>query len=123
VASPFPIAGKNERDRAALMTIGAPAETIVVSGSFKFDVAGHAAAAIASTRQDSRPVVVAGSTHHPEEALLFDACQRLRESFEGLQLIVAPRDVRRARRVAAAARARGFQTALASQGPHSRSSD
>jgi 3-deoxy-D-manno-octulosonic-acid transferase len=111
---PTSIAAQSERDRAALISIGAPPETLVVSGNFKFDVAGHAAAAAESTLPRSAPIVVGGSTHEPEETLLLDACERLRRSFDGLRLIVAPRDLRRVSRVAAMACARGLRTVLAS---------
>ena len=115
--APVWIAAQTDRDRDALIAIGAPPDKTVVAGSFKFDVAGGAVA-VDLTVQGRAPLVVAGSTHHPEEMWLLRACLELRRAFPEVRLVIAPRDVRRAASVAVEATARGFSTALASGDRH-----
>lgn len=58
------------------------------------------------------PVVVAGSTHRGEEAILARAYRDLKLTRRALRLIVAPRHVERAAEAAAAIRGRGLPVAL-----------
>jgi 3-deoxy-D-manno-octulosonic-acid transferase len=54
------------------------------------------------------PVLVAGSTHQGEEAILAGAFRELRRRHRRLRMIIAPRHIERAREVAAAVQGRGF---------------
>lgn len=70
--------------------LGANPKNIVVTGSFKFDInLSHEQLPWAG--RITGPVVVAGSTHRGEEALMLSAYERLRGEFAGLNLILAPR--------------------------------
>jgi len=68
---------------------------------------------------DGTPLVVAGSTHHPEELVLLRTLRDLRESNPDLRLVLAPRHPGRATRLQRRAEALSFSTALWSAGPTS----
>jgi 3-deoxy-D-manno-octulosonic-acid transferase len=61
------------------------------------------------------PVIVAGSTHREDEKVIFSAYRKLLGNFPTLKLIVAPRYIRRAGRLAEQANKDGFSVALRSQ--------
>ena len=116
---PLWIAAQTAADRDALVKIGAPPATVVVLGSLKFDAAGYARRADGHqpfpSWNGTGPVIVGGSTHHPEEDWLFDALARLRSRFVGLQLVVAPRHLSRVPVVVRSARSRGLRVARVSE--------
>ena len=95
------------RDAERITKLGLPQEKASVSGSLKFDAgieAGNASLTeeLRSTfRIASRPVILAASTHAPEERVLIDAfCQLLRQhQFKGT-LVIAPRHPERFNEVA-----------------------
>lgn len=79
-----------------IIALGAEEARVRIIGSFKFDISLPAiSASSASYLQWAEgiggPVIVAGSTHRGEEALILDAFIRLREHFPSLALIIAPR--------------------------------
>ncbi len=77
---------------ARAASIGAEAGRVIVTGNFKFEMkpAGRIPSWLERLPKDA-PVLVAGSTHKGEEGLVISACQRLREKFPGLRLVLAPR--------------------------------
>ena len=92
------IGAQNQSDAERLQQLGARPERIEVVGSLKFE-----GGAVAHARLDARalldqlgvpekaPILVAGSTHAGEEALLAAVTARLRERFPDLFLILVPR--------------------------------
>ena len=60
-------------------------------------------------------MMVAGSTHSPEEDHLLDMLARVRGFHPTLRLALAPRDVRRVSRIAAACARRGYRIARISE--------
>ena len=107
------VLARSAEDARRFVAIGAPAERVRDAGDVKFDAAA-ASAADRGPSGRSGPVVVAGSTHAPEERLLLSACAALRNDFPDLSLVIAPRRVRRAAAIVRRARAAGFCAALAS---------
>ncbi len=93
--------------RAASM--GAEAGKVVVTGNFKFEMkpAGRIPSWLEKLPEDA-PVVVAGSTHKGEEALIVSVYKRLREKFHGLRLVLAPRHPERVPEVEGELRAEGL---------------
>jgi len=81
-----------------IIALGADERNVLAIGNFKFDTS-PATIAPQWTRFLRRPVIVAGSTHRTEEALVIDAFIRLRADYPGLTLIVAPRHPERFREV------------------------
>ncbi len=88
-------------------SLGVPADRITVTGNIKFDTARavtdpelpHAVLA-ARGFDPARPVLLGGSTHPGEERILGETWQRLRARVPNLFLVIAPRHVERAGRVA-----------------------
>lgn len=98
-------------DAARIVALGADPRRVQVAGSLKFDAAtATPPAEIERLRMllGDRPVVVAGSTHEGEEAILLDVLQRLGLGHPGLVLILAPRHPERLAGVAASVTARGL---------------
>lgn len=110
-----------EAERALLL--GARPERVLVTGNTKFDVlAGHQPNAAEDTLetalglQPGAPVWIAGSTHEGEEEAVLAAYRILLASSPELCLVIAPRYIERAERVAALVTAAGFGVARRSGG-------
>jgi 3-deoxy-D-manno-octulosonic-acid transferase len=104
-------------DAERLLQLGFPPAAARVTGNLKFDAAqpeeraGLDAAALLrqiGVRGDSL-VLVAGSTHAGEEAVLAEMLPRLRARFPGLFLVLVPRHFERANDVARELEARGVK--------------
>ena len=108
------VGAQNEGDALKLRRLGCRAECVHVVGSLKFD-----AAKLDERRTVDVPgmlgqlgvapgarILVAGSTHPGEEALLADLFLRLRARFSDLFLILVPRHFERSREVAGELHAR-----------------
>ena len=98
---------QNEADAARLRELGFPADKVHAFGNLKFD-----AAKLEERRpldvidllsqlgvKKGMPIIVAGSTHAGEEAILADLFLRLREKFPGLFLVLVPRHFERGKEV------------------------
>jgi 3-deoxy-D-manno-octulosonic-acid transferase len=91
---------QTESDADRMRSLGLQPDRVVVSGNMKFD-AGTLAEANTLTEElaarfhfaDGRPVLLAASTHEPEERIILEAFMRLRLSsdLKPLRLIFAPR--------------------------------
>lgn len=106
---------RNENEAEAARRLGAPEPALRVTGNTKFDNLGSAPPSakvdelrVAAAFGDEHLVWVAGSTHDGEEELLLDVFTSLRQQFANLRMIIAPRYVERADKVAALARKRGL---------------
>jgi len=108
---------QNQEDGARLIELGCRPESIHVVGSLKFD-----AAQLAERRTIDVPailrqvgvsansrVLVCGSTHHGEEALLAETFLRLRSRFADLFLVLVPRHFERSKEVGRELRERGIR--------------
>lgn len=114
---------QNEADAERLLKLGCRREAIHMVGNMKFDAA----------RLDERRLVdvprllaqlgipaqarllVAGSTHAGEEAILADVFVRLRQRFPDLYLVVVPRHFERGKEAGKALSARGIKFAYRSE--------
>ncbi len=91
---------QSEEDARRLIQIGAPAERVRVSGNLKFEVKPPvrpviAAAFDAMKREDTGPLLVAGSTLDGEEAMLLDMFRQVSSHYPGAVLVLAPRHPQR----------------------------
>jgi 3-deoxy-D-manno-octulosonic-acid transferase len=93
-------------DAKRIRDLGVSEEKLRVSGNLKFDSA-NAAIDQNLTRQlrerfnfTAGPLIVAASTHEPEEAVLLAAFERTRESHPDARLLIAPRHPERFQEVA-----------------------
>jgi 3-deoxy-D-manno-octulosonic-acid transferase len=89
------------KDAERIRQLGASSEKVFALGNIKFDEAVSSPENSAFTRKDfgfseSDDVVVAGSTHSPEEEEIIDIYKELKESRAPLKLILAPRHTERA---------------------------
>jgi len=92
---------QSPRDAERIRDMGASAGKISVTGSMKFDEAAPSFSErdlinrekLGFTGGDK--IIVAGSTHHPEETIVVDIYRSLREKMAGLKLILAPRHIER----------------------------
>jgi 3-deoxy-D-manno-octulosonic-acid transferase len=117
------VGAQNEADAARLREIGCRAEAIHVVGSLKFDAAKlddrRALDVPAMFRQLGVPagarVLLGGSTHAGEEALLAEQFLRLRASFPDLFLVLVPRHFERSKDVGRELRERGLKFVFRSE--------
>jgi 3-deoxy-D-manno-octulosonic-acid transferase len=94
---------QNEADRERLLALGSRAEAIRIVGNLKFDGAILTERPAIDVRTllgqigvgANDTIVVAGSTHAGEEAILGRVYQKLRREFPSLFLIVVPRHMER----------------------------
>jgi 3-deoxy-D-manno-octulosonic-acid transferase len=101
------VGAQNEADAARLRELGCRPDAIQIVGSLKFDAARLDERRLldvpAMLRQlgvpEGAPLLVAGSTHAGEEAVLAGMFQRLRARFPDLFLILVPRHFERCREV------------------------
>ena len=115
------VAAQTREDAARLVATGARADRVVVTGNTKLDVGAPAAARESGQHLRgrigaSRRVWIAASTHEGEEEAVLAAFARVREEVEGCRLILVPRHVERAGRIAALVRRRGYSVSLRTGG-------
>jgi 3-deoxy-D-manno-octulosonic-acid transferase len=107
-------------DAERLAAIGMPAERIHVLGNAKYDgLAARVSPAVEREITGSLgispgdEVLVAGSTHEGEEAVILEVYRRLLEARPGFKLILVPRHVERGSAVAELAHQAGFTDCIA----------
>ena len=115
------VAAQTRDDAARLVAAGALPDRVVVTGNTKLDVAVPAAARESGEHLRrrigaSRRVWIAASTHEGEEEAVLDALARVREEVKGCRLILVPRHVERAGRIASLVRRRGYSASLRTGG-------
>jgi 3-deoxy-D-manno-octulosonic-acid transferase len=92
---------------------------VIATGNLKFDVQAPPADAIKLERLRAvtrgRPVIVAASTHHGEEALLMEIHRTLADYFPGLLTVMVPRHPNRGESIACMIAAAGLQVAMRSR--------
>jgi len=111
------VGAQNEADADKLRQLGCRSESIHVVGSLKFDAAKLDERRVVDVRgmlgqlgvAENARILVAGSTHAGEEALLAEIFLRLRKRFDDLFLILVPRHFERSRDVARELQSRGVR--------------
>ena len=117
------VATPNEDDREKWVTLGCSPTTVQATGNLKFDGADATHERTLDVPRLLRqlgvsphsPVLVGGSTHEGEEALLARIWKNLRADYPDLLLILVPRHHERADAVAAQLRTAGMAFARRSQ--------
>jgi 3-deoxy-D-manno-octulosonic-acid transferase len=114
---------RSDEEAERVLALGAAPDRVWVTGNTKFDALvldaaeGKEDALRAEMGLDPRaPVLMAGSTHEGEEEKILAVYAKLRTRHPGLQLVVAPRYVERAGRIAALAAEQGLPVRLRSAG-------
>jgi 3-deoxy-D-manno-octulosonic-acid transferase len=117
---------QTDADAERLRALGMDAEKIVISGSLKFD-AGNLPATDSLTVEfrkrfelnDQRPLILAASTHEPEEHIILDAFKQIvSKSATKPRLMIAPRHPERFAEVAAVIAASGLSWARRNAAPN-----
>jgi len=118
---------QTELDKRRIMRAGISPDKVKVTGNIKFDGKWRPLRDKERNRwlqllnHKSELIWVAGSTHHPEEKIIFSVFGRLLKSFPGLSLIIGPREAHRFDEVYCLARDHGFsairKTELSSHPP------
>jgi 3-deoxy-D-manno-octulosonic-acid transferase len=117
------VGAQNEADAAKLRELGCRPEAIQIVGSLKFDAAKLDEIRLlnvpAMLRQlavpPGAPILIGGSTHSGEEAILAEQFLRLRKRFPDLFLILVPRHFERGHEVGRELDARGVKFAYRSE--------
>jgi 3-deoxy-D-manno-octulosonic-acid transferase len=120
------VGAANEADAARLRELGCRPECVQVVGNMKFDAAPedrtrtplNVPALLSKLHVPAdAPVIVAGSTHAGEEAILAEVCRNLRKKHPQLFLILVPRHQERTREVIRDLDKLGVNYALRSEVP------
>ena len=109
---------QGEESAERLRAIGAPVERVRVSGNLKYDlppVADNAMARRIKEQRGASRVIVAGSTHDGEEAMLLEAWPQILRGGPDFVLILAPRHPERFEKVWAEIQKTGFRSGRCSR--------
>ncbi len=108
---------QTEGDAERMRQLGLSTERVRVTGNMKFDIELAAAEQSSASELgkrfrfgEERPLIVAASTHMPEERILLEAFKQVRKRAEGRQarLLIAPRESHRFAEVATLLASSGF---------------
>ncbi|PYS50493.1 MAG: 3-deoxy-D-manno-octulosonic acid transferase, partial [Acidobacteria bacterium] len=115
---------QTEADAERIRAMGLTPERVFVSGNVKFDAGrDEGAQALTSTLRerfqfdDERPLIIAASTHSPEEKIILEAFKQIRSRNERARLLVAPRHPERFDEVASLLESSGFSWSRRSAEP------
>jgi 3-deoxy-D-manno-octulosonic-acid transferase len=116
-------AGMQTREYADRVSeLGIPGQRVVVTGNLKYDarldfdpLATAEEVRGAFGLQAEHPLLVAGSTHDPEEKILVETYRRILQTYPKLRLLIAPRHIDRAPEVRKIVEDAGFLVALRSE--------
>ncbi|MDY6839142.1 MAG: 3-deoxy-D-manno-octulosonic acid transferase [Thermodesulfobacteriota bacterium] len=118
------ICTQTDMDAKRFRAIGAPTEKIHITGNMKFDqtpvfMSGEEIRKMRASLgiTPAAKVVVAGSTHEGEEAMLSRCFQVLKRNFPDLVLVLVPRDPARAKRIQEMLSQNGCLALLRTQSP------
>jgi 3-deoxy-D-manno-octulosonic-acid transferase len=114
---------QTELDESRILETGVSRDKVRVSGNIKFDQKWEPLDSQELQRWrgllgvKEGPIWVAGSTHDPEEMIIFNVFEKLIEAFTNLSLIICPREADRFGTVVSLARERGFSAIRRTQLP------
>ncbi|MBT3312779.1 MAG: 3-deoxy-D-manno-octulosonic acid transferase [Desulfobacterales bacterium] len=97
------ICAQTDEDASRFRQLGIPDNNIIVTGNIKFDqdvIPFSETEAVDLKKnlglESSRKIIVAGSTHEDEEAILIDAFSKIKKEFPDSFFVIVPRDPMRA---------------------------
>ncbi|WP_343210983.1 lipid IV(A) 3-deoxy-D-manno-octulosonic acid transferase [Alteromonas lipotrueiana] len=86
------VCAQGQRDYDNYLRLGMPVEKLILTNNIKFDQAvANTTDNALLTLNSERPIIVAGSTHDPEELILLNAVNELRPHFPQVLLVLVPR--------------------------------
>lgn len=111
---------QSEKDAERIRVLGMSAESVFTAGNLKFEAGSYTDQNTdLKTRfglQGEPPLVLAASTHAPEEKIVLESFKKLRES-RGARLMIAPRKPERFKEVAELIEASGLSWARRTDAP------
>lgn len=110
---------REEEEAERALELGAPPGRVRVTGNSKFDAlvpSGDVEIPGLAEALGPGPIFFAGSTHEGEEGLLLEVFVRLRKAHPSLRMVLAPRYVDRAARLAHLVQSHGLRAAFRSRG-------
>ncbi|MDD3088726.1 MAG: 3-deoxy-D-manno-octulosonic acid transferase [Candidatus Omnitrophica bacterium] len=108
------LCAQTRQDASRLVALGASADRVKITGNMKFDgvisdvPAGPLWPSVPG-KTEKEEILVAGSTHFPEENSVIDAYVKLRKKRPGLKLVLAPRHIERTEAIGVYLSARGLE--------------
>lgn len=115
---------QTEQDAARIEQLGMPENRISIAGNLKFDSASTTsdfelgdAIRHRFAFNDDRPLIVAASTHDPEEGFVVNAFRSVRQAHPGARLLIAPRHPERFEEVDSLLSNSGFSSVRRSATP------
>jgi 3-deoxy-D-manno-octulosonic-acid transferase len=112
---------QSERDAERIRELGMPEDRVFIAGNLKFEAGGYGDQKTdVKTRfglQADVPLVLAASTHAPEERIVIDSFRKLREAQPNVRLMLAPRHPERFNEVAELIEASGLSWARRTHDP------
>ncbi len=114
------VAAQTQDDARRLISLGADAACVHVTGNIKFDISIPAslheqAVALRQEWGAERPVWIAASTHEGEDEQVLEAFAAVRQTVPDALLVLVPRHPERFARVAALCRKQGYEVVLRSE--------
>lgn len=114
------VAAQTQDDARRLISLGADAARVHVTGNIKFDINIPAslheqAVALRQEWGAERPVWIAASTHEGEDEQVLEAFAAVRQALPDALLVLVPRHPERFPRVAALCRKQGYEVVLRSE--------
>lgn len=115
------IGAQNDVYRGRFIALGARSEIVHTTGNLKFTASSIDKSRLEEYARSFKRVVdtskycvvIAASTHHPEEEILLRVIGKIRKMHPHVKLIIAPRHIERAPEVAALAVRAGYDTTFA----------
>jgi len=96
---------QTQKDARRIIELGVPEKRCFTTGNMKFDMASSGITAGFSKKElgfaEDDEIIVAGSTHSPEEKYIIEIYKNLRMRNKKLRLVIAPRHVERAETILA----------------------
>ncbi|UCH12550.1 MAG: 3-deoxy-D-manno-octulosonic acid transferase [Candidatus Omnitrophota bacterium] len=105
---------RTEEDRNKIISLGAEAGKVDVSGNMKFDSVDFHINEEERVKMyellnlEHRKLIVAGSTHPGEEEIILKAYDRLKKKYNDISLLIAPRHIERTEDVAKLVKSHNF---------------
>ena len=109
------------QDAERIITLGAPEKSVFVTGNLKFDtqLLDFDAKRIELRKKlnlnENEILIIAGSTHKPEEEVIIDCFVRLKKEHDNIRLLIAPRHIERAGEIERLLSKTGFKSIRISQ--------
>ena len=115
---------QTEQDAARIEQLGMLRNRISIAGNLKFDSAFASSDSMVGNElrdrfafNDDSPLIVAASTHAPEEGFVVDAFRSVRQTYSRARLLIAPRQPERFDEVASVLSNSGFSSVRRSAAP------